>query len=114
MTDNQAYVRIGEFIESHPSETYSELAGRLGLTRSQVARIARLRGIKRRPGKRLAALEAAVAVIDAATAQPGSVPVGEVAAPPTEEPISSAPDAPPAGEAPPTTPDTPSAETAVL
>ena len=49
MTDNQAYVRIGEFIESHPSETYSELAVQLGLTRSQVTRIARLRGIKRGP-----------------------------------------------------------------
>jgi hypothetical protein len=95
MTDNQAYARIGEYVESRPSETYSELAGRLGLTRATVARIARLRGIRRRPGKRSAALQAAVAVIDAATAQPVSVPAGEAPAPPTEEPVSAAPDAPP-------------------
>jgi hypothetical protein len=114
MTDNQAYVRIGEFIESHPSETYSELAGRLGLTRSQVTRIAKLRGIRRRPGKRLAALEAAVAAIEAAAPQPSPVPTGEAAAPPTEEPVSAAPGAPPAGEALSATPDTASAEAAVL
>jgi hypothetical protein len=113
MTNNEAYVRIGEFIESHPSETYFELAARLGLTRSQVARIARLRGIKRGPGKR-ASLEAAVAAIEAAAPKPSSVPTGEAAAPPTEEPISAAPDAPPGEDALSITPDTPSAETAVV
>lgn len=114
MTDNQAYERIGEFIESHESETYSELAARLGLTRATVARIARLRGIKRRPGKRSAALRAAVALIDAAMTQPGSVLAGEPANPPTEEPIPETPDAPPVAETLLATLDTPSTEFTVV
>jgi hypothetical protein len=113
MTDTEAYARIGQFIESHQSDTYSEIGRHLALSRSQVARIARLRGIKRGPGKRSAALRAAVAIIDAATAQPGCASEGEVATLPTEEPISAAPDAPPAGEVLSATPDTPLAEIAV-
>ena len=99
MTDNQAYARIGQFIESHQSESYSEIGRQLGLSRSQVARLARLQGIKRRPGKR-ASLEAALAAIEAASQKPDCAPAGE-AAPPPEETILS-------------TPDTPSAEIAVV
>ena len=80
MTDNQAYARIGEFIESHQSESYSEIGRQLGLSRSQVARLARLQGIKRRPGKR-ASLEAALAAIEAASPKPDCAPAGEAAAP---------------------------------
>jgi hypothetical protein len=112
MTDNQAYARIGEFIESHESETYSELAARLGLTRAMVSRIARLRGIKRRPGKRSAALRAAVALIDATMAQLGSVS-GEPANPLAEEQISTAPDAPSVEVALAPTPEAPPTEIAV-
>lgn len=114
MTDNQAYERIGKFIESHPSETYSELASRIGLTRSIVARIARLRGIKRRPGKRSAALEAAVSAIEAASRMPDCASTGEPANPLMEEHISTAPDAPSVEDALSITPDTPPAEIAVV
>jgi hypothetical protein len=78
-----------------------------------VSRIARLRGIKRRPGKRSAALRAAVALIDAAMAQPGSVSAGEPANPLAEEYVSTAPDAPSVEEALAPTPETPPAEIAV-
>ena len=94
MTDNQAYARIGQFIDSHQSDSYSEIGRQLGLSRSQVARIARLQGIKRRPGKRPSAMEAALAAIEAASPQPDCAPAGE-AAPTPEEILSAAPDAPP-------------------
>ena len=110
---NETYARIGEYIESHPSATYGQIGTTLGLSRSQVARIARLRGIRRRPGERSAALQAAVAIIDAATPQPGFVSEGEVAIPPTEELITAVTAAPPVEEALPTTLGTPPAEIAV-
>jgi hypothetical protein len=113
MTDNQAYLRIGEYIESHQSHTYSEIGHQLGLSRHQVARIARLRGIKRGLGKRSGALQAAVAIIEATMGQPVSAPVGEPANPLAEEYISTAPDAPSGEEAMAPTPDTPAAEIAV-
>ncbi len=113
MTDNESYARIAQFVESHPDLTYAEIGKALGLTRSQVSRIARLQGVKRGPGKRAAALEAAVAIIDAAMPQPRSVPASEAAAPPTEEPVSAAPDTPPAAEALSAAPGTPPAEGAV-
>jgi len=65
MTDNEAYVRIADFVQSHPDLTYAELGKALGLTRSQLSRISRLQGVKRGPGKRSAALVAAVAAIEA-------------------------------------------------
>ena len=108
MTDSEAYVRIGEFIESHQSDRYSDIGKQLGLSRHQVARIARLRGIKRGPGKRSAALQAAVALIDAAMARPGSVSANEPNQP-VQEPIFVAPEAPPVEEALPTTPEAPPA-----
>jgi|GEM_PF-1237354 hypothetical protein len=114
MDINETYVRIGEYISSHQSQTYGEIGTTLGLSRATVARIARLRGIKRRPGKRLAALEAAVAAIEAADPQAGSVPTGEAAAPPTEEPICAAPGAPPMEATLLSTPDTPPGEIAVV
>lgn len=114
MDINETYARIGDYISSHQSQTYGEIGTTLGLSRATVSRIARLRGIKRRPGKRLAALEAAVAAIEAAAPQPSPVPTGEAAAPPTEEPVSAAPDAPPVGEALSASPDTASAEAAAL
>ena len=98
---NETYARIGEYIESHESETYGQIAATLGLSRSQVTRIAKLQGIKRRPGKRSSALEAAVAAIEAASPKPDCAPAGEAAAPPMEATLSS-------------TPDTPSVETAVV
>ena len=113
MTDEQAIQQIGDYILSHESETYSELAARLGLTRAMVSRIARLRGIKRRPGKRSAALQAAVAIIEAATAQPVSVSAGDVVTPPAEKPIPDTLDAPPVDEALLATAVTPLAEIAV-
>jgi hypothetical protein len=64
---NETYTRIAEYIKSRPSETYGQIAAALGLSRATAARIARLQGIRRRAGKRAAALEAAVAVIDAAS-----------------------------------------------
>jgi hypothetical protein len=112
MTDTEAYVLIGEFIESHQSDTYSEIGRKLGLSRHQVARIARLRGIKQGPDKRSAALQAAVAMIDAASQKPDCASTGE-AANVAEEYISTAPDALSAAEALATTPETPSAEIAV-
>lgn len=113
MTDNQAYARIGEYIESHPSETYAQIGSTLGLSRSQVTRIAKLQGIKRQPGRRSAALEAAVALIDASMAQPGSGSEGEPANLPAEEYISAAPAAPSVEAAPAPAPETPPAEIAV-
>jgi hypothetical protein len=90
------YARIGEYIESHQSETYAQIGSTLGLSRSQVARIAKLQGIKRRPGKRSSALETAIAVIKAASPKPDCAPAGEAATPPMEENVPVAPDAPPA------------------
>ncbi len=87
------YARIGEYIESHPSETYAQIGTALGLCRSQATRIARLQGIKRRPGKRSSALEAAIAVIEAASPKLDCAPAGE-AVPPPEETVPAAPDAP--------------------
>jgi hypothetical protein len=95
MTDNQAYSRIGEFIESHQSDSYSEIGRQLGLSRSQVTRIAKRQGIKRQSGKRSFALEAALAAIEAATPKPECDPVGE-ADPRYAETISTIPDSPPA------------------
>jgi hypothetical protein len=91
---NETYARIGEYIASHPSETYGQIGTMLGLSRSQVARIARLQGIKRGPGKR-ASLEAALAAIVAVSQKPDSGPGGEVIIPPTEATLSSTPDTPP-------------------
>ena len=79
---NETYARIGEYIESHPSETYSQIGTTLGLSRSQVTRIARLQGIKRQSGRRSSALEAAIAAIEAASPKPECAPASE-AAPPT-------------------------------
>jgi|SRR5208283_5212345 len=78
---NETYTRIGDYIKSHPSETYAEIGTTLGLGRSQVARIARLQGIKRRPGKWPSALEAALAAIEAASPNPDCAPAGEAAPP---------------------------------
>lgn len=114
MTDNESYARIAQFVESHPDLTYAEIGKALGLTRSQVSRIARLQGVKRGPGKRAAALEAAVKAIEAASDNPHCASAGEVAPAPVEEPISIEPDAPLAAEAPSTTPDIASAEAAAL
>jgi hypothetical protein len=100
MNDNEIHARIGEYITSHPSETYAQIGTTLGLGRSQVARIARLQGVTRRPGKR-ASLEAALAAIEAAT-------------PPTEGTICAAPDASPVEDILSTAPGTPSAETAAV
>jgi hypothetical protein len=111
---NETYARIGDYIKSHPSETYGQIGTTLGLGRGAIARIARLQGIKRRPGKRPSALAAAVAAIEAASPKPDCAPAGEVATPPMEEPIYVAPDAPPVEDALSVTPDTPSAETAVV
>jgi hypothetical protein len=108
------YARIGEFINSHQSETYGQIAGTLGLSRSQVARIARLQGIKRCTGKRASALEAAIAVIEATRPKPGRAPAGDVATPPKVESICAAPDAPTVEAALSVTTDTPSVETAVM
>ena len=69
------YTRIGEYIKSHQSETYAQIGATLALSRSQVARIARLHGIKRSPGKR-ASLEAAIAVIEATSQKPDCAPTG--------------------------------------
>jgi hypothetical protein len=114
MNVNDMYGRIGDYIRSHNSETYSQIAASLGLSRSQVSRVARRLGIRRGVGRSTAALEAAVAVIDAAMFQPGAAPTGEAAPAPMEEPISIEPDAPLAAEALSTTPDIASAEAAVL
>ena len=101
MNDNEIHARIGEYITSHQSETYAQIGTTLGLSRSQVARIAKLQGIKRGPGKRSSALEAAIAAIEAASQKPDCAPAGEAAAPPMEATLSS-------------TPATPSAEIAVV
>ena len=98
---NETYARIGEYITSHQSETYAQIGSTLGLSRSQVTRIAKLQGIKRRPGKRSSALEAAVAAIEAASLKPDCASAGEAATAPVEATPSS-------------TPATPSAEIAVV
>jgi hypothetical protein len=91
------YARIGEYIESHESDSYSEIGRQLGLSRSQVTRIARVQGINRQSGKRSSALEAALAAIEAASPKPDCGSAGEAAIPSMEETISIAPDsAPPA------------------
>ena len=109
MTDSEAYARIGEYIESHQSDSYSDIGRKLGLSRHQVARIARLRGIKRRPGNRVS-LEAAIAAIEATSRKPDCASAGEVANPLAEEYISTARDAPSAEDAQAPTPDTTPAE----
>ena len=81
---NETYARIGEYIESHPSEPYAQIGTALGLSRSQVTRIARLKGIKRQSGKRSSALEAAIAAIESASPNPDCAPAGEAAPPPVE------------------------------
>jgi hypothetical protein len=110
---NETYARIGDYIKSHPSETYAQIGSTLGLGRSQVTRIARLQGIRRRPGKWPSALEAAIAAIEAASPKPDCAPAGEAATPPMEEPIYAAPDAPPMEGALSATPVAQSAEIAV-
>jgi hypothetical protein len=81
----------------NPSETYAEIGTTLGLGRSQVTRIARLQGIRRRPGKWPSALEAAIAAIEAASPKPDCAPAGEAATPLMEATLSSTPDMPSAG-----------------
>jgi hypothetical protein len=93
---NETYARIGEYIESHPSETYDEIGTTLGFSRSQVSRIARLQGIKRGPGKRSAALEAALAAIEAGNQKPDCPSAGDAATPPMEATLLSTPPTPPA------------------
>jgi len=113
MNVNETYARIGDYIRSHESESYSQIGSKLALTRATVARIARQQGIRRSPGRRPTALQAAVAAINAADAQAGSVASGEAAAPPREESVSAVPDALPAAEAPSAAPGAPRAEGAV-
>ena len=88
------YARIGEYIESHQSETYGQIGSTLGLSRSQVTRIARVQGIKRQSGKRSSALEAALAAIEAARPKPDCASTGAAALPPAEN-VPPAPDSPP-------------------
>ena len=76
MTNTEAYARIAEHIEAHPLDTYSEIGRQLGLSRHQVARIAKRHGIQRRPDQR-AALEAALAAIEAGSPIPECRLVGE-------------------------------------
>jgi hypothetical protein len=114
MNLNDMYGRIAEYIKAHDSDTYGQIAASLRLSRSQVSRIARRLGIKRAPGKRSAALKAAVAVIDATMPQSGAAPTGEAASPPAVKPISIESDAPLAGETLSVTADTALVETAVL
>ena len=95
MNLNETYARIGEYINSHQSETYGQIGATLGLSRSQVARITRLQGIRRRPGKRPSDLDAAVAAIEAASPMPDCAPAGE-AAPPPEEAVQTAQEGGPA------------------
>jgi hypothetical protein len=81
MDVNETYARIGEYIKSRPSETYGQIGSTLGLSRSKVAGIARLQGIKRRPGKRPSAMEAAIAAIEAVIPKPACASAGGAAAP---------------------------------
>jgi hypothetical protein len=78
------HARIGDYIKSHPSETYAQTGTTLGLGRSQVTRIARRQGMKRQSGKRSSAVEAAIAAIEAASPNPDCAPAGEAAPPPVE------------------------------
>ena len=80
MDSKATHARIGEYIESHPSETYSQIGTALGLSRSQVTRIARRQGTRRLRGKWPCTLDAAIAVIEAASPKPA----GETAPPPVE------------------------------
>jgi hypothetical protein len=107
------YARIGQYIQSRPGQTYEQIAATLALSRGTVARIARLQGITRRAGKRAAALEAAVAAIEAASPKPDCA-LPDMAAPPADEHIDAAPDAPPVEDALSVTADTPSPETAAV
>jgi hypothetical protein len=50
MTLHDIYARIGNYIKSHDSETYGQIAASLGLSRSQVSRVARRLGIRRGGG----------------------------------------------------------------
>jgi hypothetical protein len=113
MNLNEMYARIGEYIQSHDSETYSQIAASLGLSRSQVSRVARRLGIRRGAGRSTAALEAAVKAIEAAGHNPHCASTSEVASVPMEI-ISIEPDAPLAGETLSVTADTALVETAVL
>ncbi|MGO9270472.1 MAG: hypothetical protein ACLQOO_09505 [Terriglobia bacterium] len=78
MDANEAYERIGEYIESHPSESYGQVGSALHLSRAAIARIAKLHGIRRRPGRKPSALVAAPAAA-LETASPGSALAGEAA-----------------------------------
>jgi hypothetical protein len=95
MKDNEAYVRIAQFVESHPDLTYAELGKALGLTCSQVSRIARLQGVKRGPGKRSASLIAAVAAIEAFGQKP-ECELAEPTVPSADQATPAAPDLAPA------------------
>ena len=90
MDINETYARIGECIRSDPSETYGRIAERLGVSRSTIARIAKLQGIHRWPGRRLPVLEAAA--LGTASPKPDCASAGE-AVPPSEEAMAAAPDA---------------------
>jgi hypothetical protein len=92
---NETYARLGEYIKSRPAETYGQIASALGLSRATIARIARLQGIKRRPGRRSSALEAAVAAMDTTSPQPDSGSACGTAAP-VQEPDGTAQDGGPA------------------
>ena len=92
------HARIGDYIKSHPSESYGQIGSLLGLSRSRIARIARLQGIRRRPGRKPSALEVAVAVIEATSVQPDLTSADGVPAP-LPEPTAAALDAAPADSA---------------
>jgi hypothetical protein len=81
MDVNETYARIGEYIKSHPSETYGQIGSLLGLSRSTIAGIARLQGIKRRPGRKPSVLEAAIEATDTTSPQPDCGSAGGAAAP---------------------------------
>jgi hypothetical protein len=95
MNLNDMYARIGDYVRSHEYETYGQIAASLGLSRSQVSRIARRVGIRRGPGNRAAALEAAVAVIDAAS-QKRESELTEQTVPSADQAVPAAPDPAPA------------------
>ncbi len=62
--------RIGEYIQSHPLESYRQIGAALGITRGAVVRVAKLHGVRRRPGRKPAALAVAVKAIDGACLNP--------------------------------------------
>ena len=81
MDPNETYERIGEYIESHPVESYGQIGSALHLSRAAIARIARLHGMRRRSGRKPSAVVAAAA-LETASPLPGSAPAGEAAAQP--------------------------------